>query len=166
MAPTFRIGRPQSQAGFSYMVALFALAVLAVLSTRALQNLQLMERREREDELLFVGQAYLNAIAQYHQQSPGTIKRYPPDLQALLIDERAVRVRRPLRRLYRDPIDGNQQWGVVEAPDGGVMGVYSLSLQAPIKRAGFPPALASFENAANYQDWKFVHDEGKKGDAK
>lgn len=164
MAPTSRTGKPPAQGGFSYMVALFALAVIAVLSTRTLQNLQTMERREREDELLFVGQAYLRAISQYHEQSPGTIKRYPPDLQALLIDERAVRVRRPLRRLYRDPIDGNEQWGIVEAPDGGVMGVYSLSPRAPIKRGGFPPALTGFSGAASYQDWKFVHAPDQKED--
>lgn len=139
------------------MVALFALAIIGVLSTRALQNLQLLERREREEDLLFVGQAYLNAISQYHQQSPGTVKRYPPDLESLLIDERAVRVRRPLRRLYRDPIEGSQEWGIVEAPDGGVMGVYSLSSRTPVKLAGFPPAFDSFEGATTYQDWKFVY---------
>lgn len=156
MAPTCRNGSPARQGGFSYMVALFALAVIAVGSTRALQNQQTLERREREDELLFVGQAYMKAIAQYHAQSPGTVKRYPPDLQALLLDERAVRVRRPLRRLYPDPIEGSREWGTVAAPDGGVMGVYSLSARTPIKRAGFPATLEGFANAASYQDWKFV----------
>lgn len=140
------------------MVALFALAIIAMGASRALQNLQAMERREREDELLFVGQAYLKAIAQYHDQSPGTVRRYPPDLSSLLLDERAVRIRRPLRRLYADPIEGSRQWGKVAAPDGGVMGVYSLSARVPIKRAGFPPALKGFADAASYQDWKFVHE--------
>jgi type II secretory pathway pseudopilin PulG len=160
MAPTCRSGRFVSKGrehGFSYMVALFAVAIIGVMSTRAMQNLQTMEQREREDDLLFVGQAYLRAIAQYHDQSPGTVKRYPPDLQSLLLDERAVRVRRPLRRLYSDPVGKSNQWGTVEAPDGGVMGVYSLSPQTPVKRTGFPAALEQFEGATSYQDWKFVY---------
>jgi type II secretory pathway pseudopilin PulG len=138
-------------------VALSALAVLAVVSTRALENFRTMEQRDREEELLYVGQAYVKAIAQYHQQSPGTVRRYPPDLEALLLDSRAVRVRRALRRLYRDPIEGGTTWGVVEAPDGGIKGVYSLSTRAPFKISGFPSGLKSFEGAKSYQDWKFVY---------
>ena len=157
MVALSRIGRPGRQRGFSYMVALFALAVLALLTTRALENQQTSERREREDELLFVGQAYMTAIGRYYQQSPGTAKRYPPDLQALLLDVRAVRMRRPLRRLYADPFSGDLTWGVVHAPDGGLMGVYSLSRRAPIKVRGFPPSLAAFQDARSYQDWKFVY---------
>lgn len=45
----------------------------------------------------------------------------------------------------------------VEAPDGGVMGVYSRSEEAPIKTANFSSANAAFEKARTYTDWKFVH---------
>lgn len=159
MAAHSRIGRrPPAQQGFSYMVALFALVVLGVLTTRALENLQTRERRDREDELMFVGQAYLAAITQYYEQSPGTLKLYPPDLEALTLDARAVRLRRPLRRLYLDPIDASRKWGVVLAPGGGIMGVFSLSQRTPIKTGGFPERFASFASAKNYQDWKFVHE--------
>jgi type II secretory pathway pseudopilin PulG len=139
------------------MVALFALAILAVLTTRALENVRTTERRGREEELLFIGQAYINAIAQYYEQSPGTVKKYPATLEALLLDERTVRLRRPLRRLYRDPIDGELSWGLVTAPDGTVMGVYSLSAKAPLKTNAFPAALSTFAHATSYQDWKFVY---------
>jgi len=36
------------------------------------------------------------------------------------------------------------------------MGVYSKSEETPIKSANFPARLASFEEARNYSDWKFV----------
>lgn len=139
------------------MVALFALAILSLLTTRALQNLQTNERREREEELLFVGQAYMNAIAAFYEQSPGTLKRYPENLQALLLDTRAVRTRRPLRRLYLDPIGASADWGVVTMPDGGITGVYSLSKKAPIKVDNFPAQFSTFAGAKSYQEWKFIY---------
>lgn len=139
------------------MVALFALAVLALLTTRALENQQTSERRAREEELMFVGQAYLAAIAQYYEQSPGTEKHFPAALQDLLLDTRAVRLRRPLRRLYPDPVGGGAGWGMVEAPDGGIMGVYSLSTREPVKVHGFPEKFAAFSQAKSYRDWVFSY---------
>ncbi|WP_269532636.1 type II secretion system protein [Chitinimonas sp. BJYL2] len=147
----------QRERGYSYAVALFAVAILTTLSLRAVENAKTAEWREREAELLYVGQAYRNAIQQYYVQTPGTVKRYPPDLKALLLDERATTTRRPLRRLYRDPITGTPDWGLVPAPDGGVMGVYSLSTRAPIKVADFPEVLVSFTGAKRYVDWQFVY---------
>jgi hypothetical protein len=54
--------------------------------------------------------------------------------------------------LYPDPITGGEF-----APDGGILGVHSLSAAAPVKTSGFKPRDAGFENAARYSDWKFVH---------
>ena len=136
---------------------MFLVAMVALLSTRALENSLTREKRDQEAELLLVGQTYMNAIRSYYLNTPGFDKRYPPDLQALLLDNRATRISRPLRKLYRDPITGDQNWGIVPAPDGGVMGVYSLSARRPVKIDGFPQGMASFINATKYQDWKFVY---------
>lgn len=155
MALQSKIGRRQR--GFSYMVAIFMLATVTLLSTRALENYQTAERREREAELLHVGQAYAAAIKMYYEQAPGTQKAYPRELKDLLLDTRAVRVRRPLRRLYRDPVGASVEWGIVKASDGGIMGVYSLSPDAPFKRSGFPAGMKEFSEATSYQDWKFVY---------
>jgi type II secretory pathway pseudopilin PulG len=38
----------------------------------------------------------------------------------------------------------------------GIAGVYSLSMQAPRKKAQFPEHYASFSEAETYQDWRFV----------
>ena len=65
---------------------------------------------------------------------------------------------RHLRRLYRDPMSGETDWGLVEAPGGaGVMGVHSRSEDAPIKSGNFSAQNAEFEKATKYADWKFVH---------
>jgi type II secretory pathway pseudopilin PulG len=137
------------------MIALFMVATLSVVSLRAMERSLTNDRRSREAELLFVGQAYQQAIQTYYQNSPGT-KSYPPDLPSLLQDDRTTTLQRPLRRLYIDPITLGQ-WGTVSAPDGGIMGVYSLSMQQPIKVNGFPAALIGFIGAKSYQGWQFVY---------
>lgn len=148
--------RPQR--GFSYPIAMFLVAVVAIISVRALENTMTAERREKEQDLLVAGQAYRNAIKNYYDNSPGTSKAYPPDLQALLLDARATRLRRPLRKLYRDPITASTEWGIVRTESGTIKGVYSLSTLKPFKSDGFPVELKSFNNARQYKQWQFVYE--------
>jgi type II secretory pathway pseudopilin PulG len=145
------------QGGFSYVIVLFAVAILAVLSARALENSMMKERREKEAELMFVGQAYRNAVRSYYEQSPGTTKSYPGNLDDLIADNRTTTLRRHLRKRYRDPVTGSTEWGIVKNEDGKIMGVYSLSQQAPVKTGAFPSELTEFANARRYQDWLFVY---------
>lgn len=145
------------QDGFSYVIALFLIAALAILSVRAIENSASREQREREAELLVIGHAYYLAIRQYYENSPGVVKAYPKELVNLLEDGRATKITRPLRRLYRDPITSSANWGIIRAPDGGVMGVYSRSNRKPFKVAGFPIEMNSFSSANTYQDWKFSY---------
>jgi len=78
----------------------------------------------------------------------------------LVLDPRAPDVRRHLRRIYVDPITGKDGWGIVRAPDGGIMGVHSLSDATPLKSASFAPADRSFEGMTRYSAWQFVYREG------
>jgi len=148
------LGRQQ---GFSYLLALFMVAIVAVLSARGIESTAMRERRAKEAELLYVGQVYRTAIKSYYDNTPGTSKRYPANLSVLLEDDRTSRLNRHLRQLYLDPITRSANWGVVEAPGGGIMGVYSLSMAEPIKTDGFPIELANFLHATKYQDWKFIY---------
>jgi hypothetical protein len=113
-------------------------------------------QREKEAELLFVGDAYREAIRQYYESSPAGHKRYPRSLDQLLRDDRFSFNRRHLRRLYRDPMTG-KEWATVEAPEGGIMGVHSVSEAAPAKSGSFPAGYEAFEDAARYADWQFVY---------
>ncbi len=45
----------------------------------------------------------------------------------------------------------------MRAPDGGIMGVYSLSKETPLKRAGFPDIYEAFALAATYREWQFLY---------
>jgi type II secretory pathway pseudopilin PulG len=152
----------RSEQGFSYVIVMFLVAVLSVISVRALQNTLTTDRRDKEAELLAVGTAYRRAIADYVEMSPGSVKAYPRELSDLLLDQRRARLARPLRKLYRDPVTGRPDWGVVRSPDGGVMGIYSLSDASPIKREGFASELVGFAGARRYSDWKFVYTASRK----
>ena len=88
---------------------------------------------------------------------PGAVKRYPEKLDDLLEDKRYLSVQRYLRKIYCDQITGKSKLGLVSAPDGGVMGVYSLSEDTPIKTGNFSEQDKEFENAEKYADWKFVY---------
>jgi hypothetical protein len=146
------------QQGYSYVVVMFLVAVMSLISVRALRNTLTEERRSKEAELLATGIAYRNAIQAYYENAPGTGKIYPETLDALLEDRRGTKIRKHLRKRFRDPITGSRDWGLVylDEEHKQLIGVYSLSDQRPIKRDGFREELSAFINAASYRDWKFV----------
>jgi len=153
-----RIGNcRQRQAGLTYLTILFVIAVAGIVLANAGVNWSQANQREKELELLFVGNEYRQAIMQYYERTPGTIKRYPANLEDLLTDSRYNPPQHYLRKLYRDPIVNQKQWCIIAAPEGGIMGVQSLSNAKPIKTSGFDEINISFEGAASYSSWKFTY---------
>ncbi len=149
---------PTRQHGFTLVAVLAALFLLALASQKVMGVVSQQAQREREAELLRIGAAYQAAIGAYHDQSPGSVKRWPPTLEALLDDRRFVTLQRHLRRLYVDPVTRTHTWGLVPAPDGtGIAGVYSLSEERPIRAGGTDLARLGLAEARRYSDWKFVH---------
>lgn len=148
------------QQGFTYLAVLFAVALSAVAMSATLALWSTEEQRDRERELLFVGSQFRMAIISYYQASPDQNPQYPPDLQALLEDHRFTPARRHLRRLYADPVTRSTNWGLVRTPNGRVMGVHSLSMEAPLKRANFSDEDRLFTGKTHYADWAFVYELG------
>lgn len=134
---------------------LFALALIAVAAGAAAIVTSLEQRREREAELLFAGRQYREAIERYHAIAVNGRQAYPKSLSELLRDPRLPGVVRHLRQLYPDPITGKPDWGLQRDAQGGIVAVYSLSAQAPIKRARFPAWASTFAGAATYAEWRF-----------
>ena len=132
------------------MVAGYALAAAGTKFSEA-------RKREREQELLKVGDTIRKAIGNYYNQTPGVVKQYPPNLEALLKDERFPQPKRYLRKLYLDPVTQREGWGILEAPSGGVMGVYSLSAAKPYKTKNFRLMYRHFENKKYYGEWYFAY---------
>lgn len=142
------------QRGFSYIGLLILVALLGVALTAAAELTSTALQRDREQELLFVGQAYANAIDSYRRSSPGA-RVFPETLEELVKDPRLPVVKRHIRRLYRDPMTGSMDWGLVRGPGNGIVGVHSKSEHAPIKQAGFPHQF-NFAGAKQYTEWQFI----------
>lgn len=148
---------PRRSHGFAYLVMLFAVATTGALLALGGIVWHQQAQRDRERDLLLIGNEFRNAIGRYYERSPGAVKRYPDKLEELLRDDRYVFTQRHLRRIYLDPITGKNEWGLIVAPTGGIMGVYSFSDGKPVKIAQFDQADNAFEGKLRYSDWKFVY---------
>ncbi len=143
------------QHGFTYLGLLILVAVLSVATLATLEVGQLASRRQAEDELLFIGHAFEQALRSYMDSTPAGKQPYPASLQDLLKDNRQPQLQRHLRRLYADPLTGKADWGIVQAPNGGILAIYSLAAGKPVKVANFPEAFSRFAGAQSYRDWAF-----------
>lgn len=148
------------QVGFTYFGALILIAILGVTTAAALVLGSIVQRRLNEEELLFVGRQYRAAIESYYRATPAGFPRYPVLLQDLLRDPRYPSVIRHLRRLYADPLTGKVDWVLIQAPEGGIMGVHSASTSVPIKIENFPQPFQIFEGKESYADWEFFYSVG------
>lgn len=144
--------------GFTYVGLLLLVAMSSAALAAAGTLWSVESRREKEADLLFIGAQVTQAIGSFRDRTPaGQMQRFPRNLDELVEDKRWPTPRRHLRRTYVDPMTGQPEWGVIAAPGGGLMGVHSLSTDAPLKRGGFPPEQAEFAAATTYQDWRFVY---------
>mgnify|MGYP003593405242 CR=1 FL=1 len=144
-----------SLAGFSYLGLLILLMIVGALSAATLSAGQAMQRRFIEEELLFIGNEFQGALQSYANATPPGAHPYPAQLADLLKDPRFPFTRRHLRKPYIDPMTGSGEWGIVEAPGGGILGIHSRSEEAPLKISGFPTNLSLPEGARRYSAWVF-----------
>jgi type II secretory pathway pseudopilin PulG len=142
----------------TYIAALLAVAVIGVGLAATGMVWSQARQREKEEDLLFIGDQFRQAIAFYYERTPGAIKRYPEKLENLLEDKRYPDPQRYLRKIYPDPMTGKPEWGLVAGPGGSIMGVYSLSNAAPIKVAGFDAKNRTLEGATTYYEWRFIYE--------
>ena len=129
-----KLAHPKSsQAGFILTGLLVRIFVAGLVLAEADAKWGDTQKREREQELLKVGDTISKAIADYYNQTPGVVKQYPPNLEALLKDDRLPVPKRYFRRIYMDSTTQKPGWGILEEPSGGVLGIYSLSATKPNK---------------------------------
>jgi type II secretory pathway pseudopilin PulG len=149
--------RLSCQSGFGYLLMLFALGAIGLLLAGTGQVWHTNQQREKEIELLFIGNQFRQALRSYRQFTPDATQAYPLRLEDLLEDRRSAVPRRHLRRIYRDPITGSTQWGLVKSGDR-IVGVHSLSGAQPLKNA-FRGMDAVFGGTSRYEQWVFSYDE-------
>ncbi|MGE5093766.1 MAG: type II secretion system protein [Betaproteobacteria bacterium] len=145
------------QQGFTYFAILFAVAVVGLASATAATSWHLSSLREKERQLLATGAELRTAIERYVTSTPSGRRQYPRRLEDLVRDPRHPGIVRHLRRLRADPLTGGEEWGLVRAADGGIMGVYSLAPGRPLKTGHFGLRDARFAGAESYRDWVFIY---------
>ena len=118
------------QTGFGYITVLFIAMILAIFSGTAYEQLDTVVRRDKEQEWLFVGKQYQQAVKSYYNNSPNGLKELPKSIDNLVNDKRFLNTQHYLRQSYVDPITGGD-WILITNEQGGMTGVVS-SANLPI----------------------------------
>jgi type II secretory pathway pseudopilin PulG len=147
----------RTQRGYTYFGVLFIVTLVGLALAGAAMVWKVQQQREKERELLFVGQQYIDAIASYYHSAPGGAKKYPRSMNELLRDPRYPMVKRHLRKPWRDPLTGSKEWAIVRTAQGGIAGIHSLTDGVPLKQANFGTLEPLLAGKASYRDWKFVY---------
>jgi type II secretory pathway pseudopilin PulG len=116
----FVISPKQSQptsAGYTLIILLFALTVLTLGLMVAVPVWETQIQREKEEELIFRGKQYIEAIRLLRLKKPGTL---PQSLEELL-EENCI------RRLYSDPMTKTGEWNIVLPYQNSTAGQKSTS---------------------------------------
>jgi len=98
------------EGGYTLVVVVMVVAIMAIMMAVAVQTVSFQMKREREAELIFRGEQYVEGIRLYRQK----YGRYPMRMKELW--EANPRV---LRQKWTDPITGSEDWGVVFLGQGG-----------------------------------------------
>jgi type II secretory pathway pseudopilin PulG len=138
--PRLRAG---SDEGYVLFGVIIAVVILGIFMVAAVPLWQKVVQRERENELIFRGYQYMQAIERYQRKYPGA---YPPTVEILV-------KQKFLRRAYSDPMSEDGKWNILRqlSPElqpgggtqipGGQSGITPLNeSQARLTRPGSPAA--------------------------
>lgn len=99
-----RPGDRAAEAGYNMVMLVVAITLLSIIVATVLPLASTEIRREKEEELIFRGFQYAEAIRIFHQKN----SRYPVKLEELL--EVKPRV---IRQLWKDPMTKDGKWGLI-----------------------------------------------------
>jgi type II secretory pathway pseudopilin PulG len=155
----FRSGLQSHESGFTFVGLLVVVTILGIVLLSVGEVWSFAKKREKEQALLFVGGQFQQAIKLYYLHTPAAnkLKPYPNTLDELLKDPRFPSTQRYLRKIYPDPITNSPDWGLLRNQYGGIVGVYSLSEEKPIKQANFKLVYDDFKGKTKYSDWVFKY---------
>lgn len=170
-----RRGRPGADAGYNMVVLMVLVTVLNVLVAAALPAWSGAIQREKEEELIFRGLQYAEAIRIFQIR----FGRPPARLEELIEVEP-----RSIRRLWEDPLTGQARWGLLFAGGGapvpgqgqGAPGAFGTDATQPQPITSGDPnqvtqgpisgvyslargeAMLEFQGKQSYSEWHFTVD--------
>lgn len=156
------------QRGSVLLMLLVVISLLGLLAGMAGSSWKTVVQRAKEEDLLWKGDQIRRAIGSYYEfagagaknNQPGKqakVKAYPESLEDLLEDPRALETTRHLRRLYPDPMTGEEWEPIRNQSGGGIVGVRSRSELMPFKQQGFTDENKSFAAKSAYRYWAFIY---------
>jgi len=123
--------------GYILIMLMLMVTVIAIGRMVAVPVWETQIRREKEEELIFRGNQYVEAVRVFQLKNPGS---FPKSLDEL-IEERY------LRRPFRDPMTPEGEWNIIlrQEGTGTTRGPQSLGSMSPSSRSrgpqpGGPPA--------------------------
>lgn len=160
-----------SSRGFTLVAVVVAMAVMAILMEVAVQTVTFQRQREKEEELIFRGQQYVEAVRLFRARQG----RFP-----LTLKELAETKPRVLRKVWLDPITGKNDWvpvflgeeggaaekagGAVPVPTPPSSGERQNEARGPIigvRSRSCKEAIKLYEGRSRYCEWKFFFDPKK-----
>jgi type II secretory pathway pseudopilin PulG len=165
--------RNVNERGYAMAALIVGLAVMAVIMTAAMPVWKQMAQREKEEELVFRGEAIAHAIGMFQRRSANA---YPPSIDVLVQQHF-------LRKKYKDPITNDDFVPIAQsqpqaaqpgrgaqpaaaqgrgqpagggigtatpggAPAGGIIGVTSKSSDTSIRL---------YKGRSHYNEWAFIY---------
>ena len=149
------------QHGAVLLLLLVMVVILGLSAGVAGQSWRDTMQRAREAELIWRGTQYLQAIESYYSVKHGPQQMFPAKLEFLLRDPRSPQVVRHLRKLYSDPMTG-EDWELVKDPAERIIGVRSTSSLEPFRKEGFVEPLKKLNGKDAYSEWEFVFEPPEK----
>lgn len=163
---------PRNSPGFAYIALLVVIVVIGISLGAAGKYWSSVTLRDKEEELIFRGDQYRQAIELYYKANL-VLPQYPSSIDDLLMDTRTPTGRRHLRQRYKDPISGEDFVEIKDTTTNRIIGVHSPSDKQPLKQSGFSPLYSlkpaplvprvgfptdpnNFEQKSKYSEWLFV----------
>lgn len=96
--------KPRFEKGFTLVMFVMIIAVMSIMMGAAVQAVSFQMRREREAELIFRGEQYVEAIRLYKMR----YGRNPMRLKEIWEADPKV-----IRKKWKDPITDSENWGII-----------------------------------------------------
>ncbi|MCZ6777981.1 MAG: hypothetical protein O7F16_03340 [Acidobacteria bacterium] len=116
------VGR-RADSGHLLIGLMVAVTIMTIMVTMAAEKWSVILRRDREEELVFRGKQYAQALAEY-QKEHGAL---PNEFEMLL--KKGPRNHRYIRKLFRDPFTKNGEWAKLVLAPGGQAVVNPVTME-------------------------------------
>ena len=153
-----------NQDGAVLLMVLISVTLLGLLAGIAGSSWKTIVQQAKEADLLWKGNQLRRAIGSYYHTSlsqSAAPKALPSLLEHLVQDPRSLETKHHLRRLYSDPMTG-EDWEIIKDPSGRIMGVRSSSDNVPFKQNNFLEENKNFAGQQSYRGWQFIYQPEKK----